>query len=478
MASDTELWRGTDYGWWLAADTSGAVGASLIAFAVPLMMLATTGSSAAATTTESICVVVQTVLGLAGGVIQDRYDRRTLMLIWGASGVMLSAVAAAAVMLFGNAPKTSGHGVNGANAPAFGGPYAHVLPIALLCIVVLFSVRDGLLENTSNAMLRGVVPDEQLPHAMALNDARDSTVTLAGGPLGGLLMTVGHAVLFLTSAVLSVLGMVSAWRIRRYWKRATVDDSGHSGNADDAADDAIDVSGAITAAPRWRDALDGMIWLLRDRFQRHLIIAATMVTGASNAFLLLTALDISQGGSQLISAGFINAASAVGMLLGALMASQLVNRVPRRRTGGCDVRPARRRIHRCRVGALHGWQGHICGLLGTGIACGQRGAWRPQQYPGGQGQARPRWSGQHGVAVRCLWRGRGTRRLGYADHRLRSDLPDSGHCTGSCRRLRADDAQPHHPTHAGPLGRAHPALEHRTVLIKGIRYRASDDLQR
>lgn len=327
MASDTELWRGTDYGWWLAADTSGAVGASLIAFAVPLMMLATTGSSAAATTTESICVVVQTVLGLAGGVIQDRYDRRTLMLIWGASGVMLSAVAAAAVMLFGNAPKTSGHGVNGANAPAFGGPYAHVLPIVLLCIVVLFSVRDGLLENTSNAMLRGVVPDEQLPHAMALNDARDSTVTLAGGPLGGLLMTVGHAVPFLTSAVLSVLGMVSAWRIRRYWKRATVDDSGHSGNADDAADDAIDVSGAITAAPRWRDALDGMIWLLRDRFQRHLIIAATMVTGASNAFLLLTALDISQGGSQLISAGFINAASAVGMLLGALMASQLVNRV-------------------------------------------------------------------------------------------------------------------------------------------------------
>lgn len=328
MASDTELWRGTDYGWWLAADTSGAVGASLIAFAVPLMMLATTGSSAAATTTESICVVVQAVLGLAGGVIQDRYDRRTLMLIWGASGVVLSAVAAAAVMLFGNAPKTSGHGVNGANAPAFGGPYAHVLPIALLCIVVLSSVRDGLLENTSNAMLRGVVPDEQLPHAMALNDARDSTVTLAGGPLGGLLMTVGHAVPFLTSAVLSVLGMVSAWRIRRYWKRATVDDSGHSGNADDAADDAIDVSGAITAAPRWRDALDGMIWLLRDRFQRHLIIAATMVTGASNAFLLLTALDISQGGSQLISAGFINAASAVGMLLGALMASQLVNRVP------------------------------------------------------------------------------------------------------------------------------------------------------
>lgn len=328
MASDTELWRGTDYGWWLAADTSGAVGASLIAFAVPLMMLATTGSSAAATTTESICVVVQAVLGLAGGVIQDRYDRRTLMLIWGASGVVLSAVAAAAVMLFGNAPKTSGHGVNGANAPAFGGPYAHVLPIALLCIVVLFSVRDGLLENTSNAMLRGVVPDEQLPHAMALNDARDSTVTLAGGPLGGLLMTVGHAMPFLTSAVLSVLSMVSAWRIRRYWKRATVDDSGHSGNADDAADDAIDVSGAITAAPRWRDALDGMIWLLCDRFQRHLIIAATMVTGASNAFLLLTALDISQGGSQLISAGFINAASAVGMLLGALMASQLVNRVP------------------------------------------------------------------------------------------------------------------------------------------------------
>lgn len=214
-----------------------------------------------------------------------------------------------AVMLFDNASSAGSHEIGGAGAAATSGAYARLLPIALLLIVVLFSVRDGLLGNTSNAMLRGVVPDEQLPHAMALNDARDSTVTLAGGPLGGLLMTVGHAVPFLTSAVLSVLGMVSAWRIRRYWKCTVTDDP-------------------AAAAPRWRDALGGMLWLLRDRFQRHLTIAAAMVTGASNAFLLLTALDISQGGSHLLSAGFINAASAVGMLLGALMASQLVNRVP------------------------------------------------------------------------------------------------------------------------------------------------------
>ena len=81
-------------------------------------------------------------------------------IVYAVTGSWLVTASAAAVMLFGNAPKTSGHGVNGANVPAFGGPYAHVLPIALLCIVVLFSVRDGLLENTSNAMLRGVVPDE------------------------------------------------------------------------------------------------------------------------------------------------------------------------------------------------------------------------------------------------------------------------------------------------------------------------------
>ncbi|MFQ9233185.1 MAG: hypothetical protein ACLR20_08110 [Bifidobacterium longum] len=70
--------------------------------------------------------------------------------------MVLSAVAAAAVMLFGNAPNERPWGQRGKRSGI--GGLLPTFPIALLCIVVLFSVRDGLLENTSNRC--GVVPDD------------------------------------------------------------------------------------------------------------------------------------------------------------------------------------------------------------------------------------------------------------------------------------------------------------------------------
>lgn len=40
------LWKTTDYGPWLVADTSGTLGASMAGFAIPLIVLAVTGSAA------------------------------------------------------------------------------------------------------------------------------------------------------------------------------------------------------------------------------------------------------------------------------------------------------------------------------------------------------------------------------------------------------------------------------------------------
>ena len=70
-----------------------------------------------------------------------------------------------------------------------------------------------------------------------------------------------------------------------------------------------------------------MRWLFAGAFQRRLIIASMIVTGGSNAFLAITMLEVSEGGHQAVSAGFVNASVACGMLLGAVVASAVVQRM-------------------------------------------------------------------------------------------------------------------------------------------------------
>lgn len=84
---------------------------------------------------------------------------------------------------------------------------------------MLAAVRDGLLGNTSNVMLRGIVPDDQLPKAISLNDGRDAVVGMVSGPIGGALMAIGRAVPFLTGACCGLIALLATSRITRYWHR-------------------------------------------------------------------------------------------------------------------------------------------------------------------------------------------------------------------------------------------------------------------
>lgn len=285
-------------GWWLAADTFGATADGIVSFVVPILVLSVSGSAALASSVDALQMAVLCALCFAGGVIQDRYDRKKLMLIAGGTNMALYAVGAAVLVA--------------ADVWHMG-----ALLWALVPIVALIAVRDGLLGNASDAMLRGIVPDDRLPKAMALNDGRDAVVSMAGGPLGGALMAVGRALPFLTGMLCSVASVISTLRITRYWRRG-----GQNGGqvAAGAAENAEN-------APTWKDAFGGLRWLLGDSFQRRLSIAAIAVSGTSNAFLTITVLEVSQGGSRMLSAGFVDAAVACGMLVGSLIASGLVDKV-------------------------------------------------------------------------------------------------------------------------------------------------------
>ncbi|WP_281775304.1 MFS transporter [Bifidobacterium ruminantium] len=304
------LWKDTDYGWWLAADTSASVSSDIVSFVIPLIILSASGSAALASSMDALQVAVLCVLGLAGGVIQDRYDRKKLMLLEGGALVVLyllsSAVLIASDVLHNKA-----------------------LVWLLVPILVLAAVRDGLLGNTSNVMLRGIVPDDQLPKAMSLNDGRDAVVGMASGPIGGALMSIGRAVPFLTGACCGLIALLTTSRITRYWHRGaesrcasadTQTGEGDARNTDESEK-------TTTEPPKWREAFAGLRWLFAGAFQRRLTIASMIVTGGSNAFLTITTLEVSEGGHQAASAGFVNASVACGMLLGAVVASAVVQRM-------------------------------------------------------------------------------------------------------------------------------------------------------
>lgn len=282
----------------------------IVSFVIPLIILSISGSAALASSMDALQAAVLCVLGLIGGVIQDRYDRKKLMLLEGGALValyLLSAVVLIASDVLHN----------------------KALVWLLVPILMLAAVRDGLLGNTSNVMLRGIVPDGQLPKAMSLNDGRDAVVGMISGPIGGTLMYIGRAVPFLTGACCGLIALLATSRITRYWHRGAesrcASTDTQAGEGDTKSTD--EGEKGHNEQPKWREAFAGLRWLFAGAFQRRLIIASMIVTGGSNAFLAITMLEVSEGGHQAVSAGFVNASVACGMLLGAVVASAVVQRM-------------------------------------------------------------------------------------------------------------------------------------------------------
>jgi MFS family permease len=169
---------------WTGAAVSG-IGSIVSLTAYPLVVVVAGGSPAAAGLVAAAVQAPQFLCQLPAGVLADRINRKTIMLICNAARAVLLTSAAVAVAL------------DAVSVPIL---------LALAFLQGVFDVAHGLAET---AAIRNVVPAGQLTAAMAANQGRSSAAAMLGRPAGGMLFELGQAVPFAADAASYLFGLVT-----------------------------------------------------------------------------------------------------------------------------------------------------------------------------------------------------------------------------------------------------------------------------
>jgi MFS family permease len=271
----TSLSRNRNYTllWTSQALSEVGFNASLIAF--PLVVLMVTGSAATSGLVLAVDAVAQLVVGLPGGALADRWDRRRVMLC--CEAVQAVAVASLAMALW--------QGI--ATVP-------HMVVVA----AVLGTCR-AFFEPAEEASLPRIVPESQLASAVSLNAARTSVGQMAGTALGGFLVAVGRWVPFAFDAVTHAMAFAGLLFLR------------------------VPPSPPAQRQHFLREVLDGLRWVLgRPEMRVTAWCAVTLNLFFSAYYLVIIVLAQSRG----VPSGEIGVMAAMlgaGGVLGALMAPRL-----------------------------------------------------------------------------------------------------------------------------------------------------------
>lgn len=167
-ATAHSLVRNARYFTWLISDTAKGLASALFGFAIPLIALFVTNDPAQAGIISAVGMTIRTVTTVFGGVLADRHNRITMMIIGSATGVVLAAVFTALAL---------------GDALTFA---------SLLIIEIVLAARTGFFDIAGESALKEIVPSDAMGRAQAANQGRDAVLQLAGGPLGGVLPPQAH----------------------------------------------------------------------------------------------------------------------------------------------------------------------------------------------------------------------------------------------------------------------------------------------
>lgn len=266
------LWIGQ-----LLSDTGTQVGG----LAYPLLILALTHSAVLAGTVGTVRAITIICLQLPAGALSDRFDRRLTMIICDIMRAVLLAVLTVLI----------------------------VTHLASWPVVMTVSVIEGganaIFTPAVAAALPEIVPDSRLEAAWAATEARGYGASLAGPALGGVLYGLGQAVPFLTDAVSYVASFGTVSRINGRFRPEN----------------------AAGRKALWREVADGLRLVWQVPVMRAVAIQTPLVNFAFSGVFFTIILAMRQHGESTVVIGLVQAAIAVGGLLGAVVAPRLQGRM-------------------------------------------------------------------------------------------------------------------------------------------------------
>lgn len=266
------LWIGQ-----LLSDTGTEIGM----LAYPLLILALTHSAVLAGIVGTAREITLLCLQLPAGALSDRFDRRLTMIISDVVRAVLLAVLAILIAL------------HLASWPA------------VLIVSMLEGGAGGIFDPAATAALPVIVPDGQLSRAWAATEGRTYGASLAGPALGGVLFGLGRAVPFLADAVSYGISFGTVHRIQGRFRPKQ----------------------AAERKALWREVADGLRLVWQVPILRAVMIQAPLVNFAFNGVLFSITLAMRQHGTSTGVIGLVQAAIAVGGLLGAVLAPRLQGRM-------------------------------------------------------------------------------------------------------------------------------------------------------
>ncbi|WP_345575411.1 MFS transporter [Streptomyces prasinosporus] len=255
------------------------------AMAFTLLVLWHTRSESAAGIVGFAGLLPSLLVQLPAGVLVDRLNRRRVMMT--CVVVRMVAVATVAVSLLGDR--------------------VWVWHIALVAFVQ--SSMTVFYQLSERAMVRGVVPPQQLGAAMATNEARSRGVNFVGHPASGAMFGLSAWVPFLSSVTLYLFSLITLVRLRGERQPPRRPSGGRRMRTEVAA---------------------GLRWVWDRAYFRTALLIIAVSNLVFQGLILTVAVVIREDGGAAGTIGLIMAAGGMGGLCGALSGGWLNRRLAMR----------------------------------------------------------------------------------------------------------------------------------------------------
>lgn len=262
-------------------------GSQITTIAMPLLVLSLTGSAAQAGLVGGAIALTVPLSALVGGVVVDRVERRRLM-VGCALGSFLASASVVVALALGDATL-----------------------VQLLLVAVIDAALGAVAYVAERSVLAEIIPAEQLPDAVTLNEARSAAAYVAGPPAGGALFGVARSLPFAADAVSFLLVVVALAGLRT--SPRPLPESPRGGLRG--------LGGELR---------EGLVWLWRQPFLRAGSLLYAALNVVLSAVQLLALVIMRRHGASPAAIGGAYAIVGAGGLAGAAIAGPLRRRLSTR----------------------------------------------------------------------------------------------------------------------------------------------------